>query len=213
MPEIAQFIDGFGRFRRRFFAGEASVYSRLREGQSPSTLIVACSDSRVDPAIVLDADPGDLFVVRNVANLVPPYEPGGGQHGVSAALEFGVRVLGVRHVVVMGHEKCGGIRALLEGTQGEFVPRWMSIAAAARSEALLETARLEPELRERALEFAAMRLSLRNLAGFPWIREAVEARRLDLHAWYFDLSRGELLRVPADGGEPELLSGAEEGRE
>ena len=212
MPEIAQFIDGFGRFRRRFFAGEANVYSRLREGQSPSTLIVACSDSRVDPAIVLDADPGDLFVVRNVANLVPPYEPGGGQHGVSAALEFGVRVLGVRHIVVMGHEKCGGIRALLEGTQGEFVPRWMSIAAAARSEALLEAARLEPEARERALAFAAMRLSLRNLMAFPWIREAVEARRLDLHGWYFDLSRGELLRVPAEGGDPVVLCGADEGR-
>lgn len=207
MPEIAQFIDGFRRFRARYFSGEARLFSRLREGQSPSTLVVACSDSRVDPALVLDADPGDLFMVRNVANLVPPYEPGGGQHGVSAALEFGVRVLGVRHVVVMGHAKCGGIHALLAGTQGEFVPRWMSIAAAARAEVLAAPPGPEPGQRERALEFAAMRLSLRNLAGFPWVRDAVEAGRLDLHAWYFDLEVGELLRVPAGGGEPEVLCG------
>lgn len=207
MPEIAQFIAGFGRFRRRYFAGERNVYTTLREGQSPSTLVVACSDSRVDPAIVFDTDPGDLFMVRNVANLVPPYEPGGGQHGVSAALEFGVRALKVRHVVVMGHAKCGGIRALLEGTEGEFLPRWMSMAAEARAEVLAGAAGLAPAGRERALEFAAMRLSLRNLLGFPWIREAVDAGRLDLHAWYFDLEVGELLRVPADGGEPEVLSG------
>jgi carbonic anhydrase len=210
MPEIAQFIEGFRRFRRRYFSGEANVYARLREGQSPSTMIVACSDSRVDPAIVLDADPGDLFMVRNVANLVPPYEEGGGQHGVSAALEFGVRVLAVRHVVVMGHAKCGGIRALLEGTRGEFVPRWMSIAESARAEVLAAADGHAPEARERALEFAAMRLSLRNLAGFPWIREAVDGGRLDLHAWYFDLARGELLRVPAAGGAAEVLCGAGE---
>lgn len=212
MPEIAQFIEGFRRFRRRYFAGEGHVYETLREGQSPSTLIVACSDSRVDPAIVLDADPGDLFMVRNIANLVPPYEEGGGQHGVSSALEFGVRVLGVRHVVVMGHEKCGGVRALLEGTQGEFVPRWMSIAAEARADVLRRSTGREPEARVRELELAVLRLSLRNLFGFPWIRSAVEARRLDLHAWYFDLSRGELLRVPAEGGAPEVLCGADETR-
>lgn len=207
MPEIAQFIEGFRRFRRRYFSGERNLYDTLREGQSPSTLVVACSDSRVDPAIVLDTDPGDLFMVRNVANLVPPWEPGGGQHGVSAALEFGVRVLRVRHIVVMGHAKCGGIRALLEGTEGEFVPRWMSIASAARSEVLVSSLNLEAPQRERALEFAAMRLSLRNLAGFPWIREAIEAGTLDLHAWYFDLEVGELLEVPADGAEPLVLCG------
>ncbi len=206
MPEIAQFIEGFDRFRRRYFSGERNVYETLREGQSPSTLIVACSDSRVDPAIVLDADPGDLFTVRNVANLVPPREAGGGHHGVSAALEFGVRVLRVRHIVVMGHAKCGGIRALLEGTEGEFVTRWMSIASEARAE-VIESSGHDPSHRERALEFAAMRLSLRNLRGFPWIREALDQGRLDLHAWYFDLEVGELLRVPPDGGGPEVLAG------
>lgn len=205
MPNVPALVEGFRRFRRRHFSGEGHTYERLREGQSPVTLVVACSDSRVDPAIVLDIDPGDLFVVRNVANLVPPYETDGGRHGVSAALEFGVRALGVRNIIVMGHAKCGGIRALLDGTQGEFIPQWMSIAGAARAEALLESAHRDAEFRERALEFAAMRLSLRNLAGFPWIDSAVKAGQLALHAWYFDLEVGELLRVPAEGGEPEVL--------
>ncbi|MCC6349380.1 MAG: carbonic anhydrase [Candidatus Eisenbacteria bacterium] len=208
MPEIARFIEGFGRFRRRYFTGDEHVYKALCEGQAPSTMIVACCDSRVDPAIVLDAHPGDFFVVRNIANLVPPHEQGGGLHGVSAALEFGVRVLGVRHIVVMGHEKCGGIRALLDGTEGEFLPRWMSMATAARAGTLHEGAHLPVEARERALNVAALRLSLRNLLSFPWIRAAVEARRLDLHAWYFDLTLGELLGVPAETGEPVVLSGA-----
>jgi carbonic anhydrase len=210
MAEIPELVEGFRRFRRRYFSGERHLYRRLSEGQTPTTLVVACSDSRVDPAIVLDADPGDLFVVRNVANLVPPYESDGGRHGVSAALEFGVRTLGAKDVVVMGHAKCGGIRALHEGTQGEFVPQWMSIAASARAEMLLASARLEPEQRERELEFASMRLSLRNLAGFPWIRSAVESGSLALHAWYFDLERGELLRVPADGAPPEPLCTGDE---
>ena len=205
MADTPQLIEGFRRFRRRHFSGEGHLYERLREGQAPSTLVVACSDSRVDPAIVLDIDPGDLFVVRNVANLVPPWEGDGGRHGVSAALEFGVRALGVKNILVMGHAKCGGIRALLEGTRGEFIPQWMSIAAAARTEVLISSAHLDAEQRERALEFASMRLSLRNLAGFPWIRAAVESGALALHAWYFDLERGELLAVPADGGEPEVL--------
>ncbi len=210
MPNIPALIEGFRRFRRRHFSGEGHTYERLREGQSPITLVVACSDSRVDPAIVLDADPGDLFVVRNVANLVPPYDTDGGRHGVSAALEFGVRALKVRNILVMGHARCGGIRALLEGTEGEFIPQWMSIAGAARAEALTAAGHLDAADRERALEFAAMRLSLRNLAGFPWIASAVDAGALALHAWYFDLERGELLRVPAEGGAPEVLCAAED---
>lgn len=209
MPNIPALIEGFRRFRRRHFSGEGHTYERLREGQSPITLVVACSDSRVDPAIVLDADPGDLFMVRNVANLVPPYDTDGGRHGVSAALEFGVRALKVRNILVMGHAKCGGIRALLEGTEGEFIPQWMSIAASARAEVLAASGHLEAAERERALELAAMRLSLRNLRGFPWIASAVDAGALALHAWYFDLERGELLRVPAEGGEPEVLCPAD----
>ena len=205
MADLPQLVEGFRRFRLRYFSGDGHTYERLREGQSPTTLVVACSDSRVDPAIVLDVDPGDLFVVRNVANLVPPYETDGGRHGVSAALEFGVRTLGVRNLVVMGHARCGGIRALLEGTKGEFIPQWMSIAESARAEALAEPATLFDESRERALEFATMRLSIRNLMEFPWIRSAVEAGTLEVQAWFFDLERGELLHVPAGGGPAEVL--------
>lgn len=208
MAEIPELVEGFRRFRGRYFSGERNLYEKLREGQSPTTLVVACSDSRVDPAIVLDSDPGDLFVVRNVANLVPPWESDGGRHGVSAALEFGVRALRVRNVLVMGHANCGGIRALLEETRGEFIPQWMSIAAGARAEVLAAPAGSGPGARERALELAALRLSLRNLSGFPWIHDAVGAGALALHAWYFDLARGELLRVPADGAAPEVLCAA-----
>ena len=205
MADLPELVEGFRRFRLRHFSGDGHTYVRLRDGQAPTTLVVACSDSRVDPAIVLDVDPGDLFVVRNVANLVPPYESDGGRHGVSAALEFGVRTLGVKNIVVMGHAQCGGIRALLEGTKGEFIPQWMSIAESARAEALAEPATLFDESRERALEFAAMRLSVRNLTEFPWIRSAVEAGALEVQAWFFDLGRGELLRVPAEGGPAEVL--------
>ena len=199
--EIRKLIDGFGRFRAAHFETADNLYQRLtREGQAPRTMVIACCDSRVDPAIITDCDPGDLFVVRNVANLVPPYETAGHYHGTSAALEFAVLCLNVRHVVVMGHARCGGIRALLgglpqDGGVGQFITPWMEIANAARREAASAAGSADAE---RAVEQAAIGISLANLMTFPWIRERTADGRLTLHGWYFDLDHGRLLRYQPD---------------
>lgn len=202
--EIRKLIEGFGRFRARHFETEDSLYQRLtREGQSPRIMVIACCDSRVDPAIITDCDPGDLFVVRNVANLVPPHETAGHYHGTSAALEFAVRCLSVQHVIVLGHGQCGGIRALLHGVQGEdgvgqFIKPWMAIADEARSRVMASATGLSADAAARAVEKAAIQISLRNLMTFPWLRDRVQDKRLQLHGWYFDLDHGELLRYQAD---------------
>ena len=196
MREIEQLIAGFAKFRSRYYEGEDRPFDRLKESQSPSILVIACSDSRVDPAILLDAEPGQLFVVRNVANLVPPRSADGGTHGVSAALEFAVCVLQVRHIIILGHSQCGGIRALLESASGEFITQWMEVAKSARPSGSLpsDTAALECEQR-------AILLSLDNLLTFPWIDQRVQERRLRLHGWYFDIGAGRL-----DGYNPILKS-------
>ena len=198
MHEIKKLIEGFQRFRAHHYERDGTPYRQLvSQGQAPKIMVIACCDARVDPAIVTDCDPGDLFVVRNVANLVPPFEEGGGYHGTSAALEFAVRCLNVGHVIVMGHARCGGIRALMgnirfEGNAGQFITPWMSIAEQARREVAATSAAEDADTRAAACERAAMRVSLGNLLTFPFVREAVDAGRLKLHGWYFDLDRGEL---------------------
>lgn len=198
MKDIDDLIDGFHRFRSHYFGAERQLFQRLaREGQSPRVMVVACCDARVDPAILTDCDPGDVFVVRNVANLVPPCEQGGGYHGTSAALEFAVRCLHVEHVIVMGHARCGGIRALLgdirfEGDAGQFITPWMSIVEEARREVVAKHGTGDAETRAAFCERAAVRISLDNLMSFPFVRQAVAAGGLQLHGWYFDLDRGEL---------------------
>jgi carbonic anhydrase len=198
MKDINDLAAGFRRFQSAYYGERRELVERLaRHGQAPKVMVVACCDSRVDPAIVTDCDPGDLFVVRNVANLVPPFEEGGGYHGTSAALEFAVRCLHVGHVIVMGHARCGGIRALLgdiriEGGASQFIAPWMSIAEEARREVAATHGANETESRAVACEQAAIRVSLGNLMSFPFVRERVAAGRLQLHGWYFDLDRGEL---------------------
>jgi carbonic anhydrase len=206
MKEIRKLLAGFRRFRKRHYErGDMSFRQLVSAGQSPKVMIIACCDSRVDPAIITDSDPGDLFVVRNVANLVPPCEQGGGYHGTSAALEFAVTFLRVSHVIVMGHARCGGIRALLgniqfEGDAGRFISPWMSIAGQARRAVAATHATADPDARAAACERAAICVSLANLMTFPFVREAVTAGRVQLHGWYFDLDRGKLLAYdPASG--------------
>lgn len=200
MKDIEDLVAGFRRFRTTHFDERPDLFQRLtRVGQSPRVMVIACCDSRVDPAIITDSDPGDLFVVRNVANLVPPWEESGHYHGTSAALEFAVRCLAVRHVIVLGHAQCGGIRALLgdirwEGEAGEFVEPWMSIAEEARREATTGQGHASRETVLRDCELGAIRVSLRNLMTFAFVRNAVDDGRLKLHGWYFDLRQGELLR-------------------
>jgi carbonic anhydrase len=206
MKDLTDLIAGFRRFQQRYFHGDRALYQRLvRQGQAPRAMVVACCDARVDPAIVMDCDPGDLFVVRNVANLVPPYEEGGGYHGTSAALEFAVRCLHVEHIIVMGHARCGGIRALLgdirfEEGAGQFIAPWMSIAEPARREAAATHAGDSAEHRAAACEQAAVRISIGNLMTFPFVQKAVAAGRLQLHGWYFDLDGGELLGCDPGSG-------------
>ncbi len=205
MSSPERLIEGFARFRERHFAKDDALFRELVEqGQTPRILVVACCDARVDPALVLDCAPGDLFVVRNVANLVPPAENQGHYHGTSAALEFGVRKLNVAHIIVLGHAHCGGIHALLEGDvqKGDdaFISQWMGIAEAARERVSREGAACQ-----RACEQQAILVSLDNLMTFSWIRERVERGTLALHGWYFDIERGELLGYDAAACRFEVL--------
>ncbi len=196
MTDISKFINGFKRFQENYFGRDRALFGELKQGQSPSALVVACSDSRVDPAILTDCQPGDLFVVRNVANLVPPYEQGAGLHGVSTALEFGVTSLGVEHIIVLGHRQCGGIKALMhDGTEsrGEFIGNWMKIASRARERVLEELPEANAEEKLCACEQASILVSLENLLTFPWIKERVQAGSLRLHGWYFDIEQGSMV--------------------
>lgn len=192
MTDLAWLIEGFGRFREHHF--ESDLFRRLsRQGQKPKVLVLGCCDSRVDPAIILDCDPGDLFVIRNVANLVPPFENAGHYHGTSAALEFGVCNLGIEHIIVLGHAQCGGIRALMEGSSGDghsFIKSWMKLAESAKERALSKSNEGTDAAKE--CEKEAILASLSNLMTFPWIKSRVEDRTLELHGWYFDIEEGKL---------------------
>ena len=205
MKDIERFITGFKAFQKDYFGSKTSRFEALKLGQSPKTMIISCSDSRVDPSILTNSRPGDIFMVRNVANLVPPYEENDGYHGVSAALEFAVCSLEVEHIIVMGHSQCGGIHALMSaeptsGGGGTFITRWMSIAAPARERILSELPGKAPALQQRAAEQAAILLSLENLRTFPFVTERLAADKLSLHGWYFDLETGELLEYRTEEG-------------
>ena len=169
-----------------------------RLGQKPRALVIACSDSRTDPQMVFNAAPGELFVIRNVANLAPPYGPDDQPHGISAAIEFAVRSLRVSAIVILGHAMCGGINALLDGAPTEvsdFVGQWVRIAEPARRRAM----RTPPEQRQDFCEHESVRLSLDNLMTFPWIETAVVAGALKLHGCFFDIRSGVLERLGEDG--------------
>ena len=204
MQDLERFITGFRSFQNDYFGPDTPQFEPLKQGQSPKTMIIGCSDSRVDPAILTNCAPGDIFTVRNVANLVPPYEENSGRHGVSAALEFAVCHLGVEHIIVLGHSQCGGINALMSGTcgckGGGFITSWMSIATPAKEKVLAELPGKDATLQQRATEQAAILLSIENLHSFPWIDQRVKDGVLSLHGWYFDLQAGELSEYqPASG--------------
>jgi carbonic anhydrase len=173
--------------------------STAEHGQRPHTLVIACSDSRVDPQMILGAHPGELFVIRNVANLVPPYERDEAHHGTSAAVEFAVRILKVGQILVLGHGMCGGVKMLLDPNPSgpsDFAGRWMELAAEARA---ATQGIASSEERHKACEEATVRLSLANLLTFPWVATAVEDGALNLHGAYFDIRRGELALLDPDG--------------
>jgi carbonic anhydrase len=196
-------LAGYRRFRTERWPEAKAEYEALAAGQTPHTLIVACSDSRADPALIFDAAPGQLFVVRNVANLVPPYQPDGQLHGVSAALEFGVKALKVRRIVVMGHAHCGGVAAMRNGTPEivrDFVAPWIEQGTPVVRH-VAET--VDPADVEQASEEAIVRLSIRNLRTFPWIAEREAAGELELTGLHFGIAEGILRKLtPAARFEP-----------
>ena len=200
-------IDRYRRFRFRHFAPNQDTYEELSAaGQNPEVMVVSCCDSRVDPETIFSAMPGELFVVRNVANLVPPYETSGKYHGVSAALEFAVLNLRVRHIVVMGHSGCGGVRAALDRdaarqSEAEFISNWMSILDEDRARVLAENPGAAPaELRAR-FEREAIKTSLTNLRTFACVATLESRGRLSLHGTYFDIGSGTLSTLNQATGE------------
>lgn len=198
MADIAEFLSGFERFQKRYFGEGESVFTQLRHGQNPRALVLACCDSRTDPAILFNAAPGEIFVTRNVANLVPPYNDRAKLPGIQADLEFAVKDLDVDRIIIMGHSGCGGIAALLEGDEAaaakhEFIGAWVSIAAPAREQVLREHAGKPHAVQAKACGQTSVTFTLQNLMTYPWIRQRVEAGTLTLHGWYFDLHEGELL--------------------
>lgn len=194
-------IEGYRRFRQNAWSARATQFRSLAdEGQKPQALIIACSDSRADPAMIFDVAPGQLFVVRNVANLVPPYNPDGDYHGTSAALEFGIRVLEIPNLIVMGHQKCGGVHSLVHGfpeRAQDFVEPWMKMAQPALDAA--RAAGTPFDLLDDVCEHETVKLSLTNLRTFPWIAEAEAQGRLTLHGLRFGIADGLLEQLGPDG--------------
>ncbi len=200
---MEKLIEGYRRFRAESWPAEQARYQALaRSGQRPETLVISCSDSRVDPQTVFGAGPGELFVIRNVAGLVPPYGPDENPHGTSAALEFAVRVLNVRRIAVLGHVDCGGIAATLYGAPHaarDFLAPWIALARPALS---CVAADLPGPERMRRCEAEVVALTLRNLLTFPWIADAVATGTLELHGFRFAVATGTLERFIDGGFEP-----------
>jgi carbonic anhydrase len=203
LPE--RLLKGYRNFMAGRFASETRRYRELAQaGQTPETMVIACCDSRAAPETIFDSGPGELFVVRNVANLAPPYQPDGGHHSTSAALEFAVQSLKVKHVVVLGHGRCGGIRAALDPaaqplSPGDFIGKWMSLVAPA-AQIVTGNSLMTPGERQTALERISIRYSIANLRTFPCVSILEGKGRLTLHGAWFDISTGELwVMNPATG--------------
>ncbi len=191
---FTKILNGYQLFRKKYTLGDQSVMQVLSDyGQQPKIMVVACCDSRVDPALILQCDPGDLFVVRNVANIVPPYENDKNHHGTSAALEFGIRVLNVQHLILLGHSQCGGIQKLLNehvpsGHKDDFITNWVSI---------IKTEHLNGQNPDDYAK-AAIKQSYQNSMTFPWIKERIIKKELIIHLWFFDIETGQIFTYSAE---------------
>lgn len=204
MTDFSNMIEGYHRFRKGGWTEQRARWTELSSGQSPKVMVIACSDSRVDPAQIFDTSPGEIFTVRNVANLVPPFETGGGRHGVSAALEFAVTQLKVEEVVVMGHGMCGGVQAALtqqfaqaDPGEGGFIAHWIDLLDNARDRVMEEHGTGDDAVR--ALELETVRVSITNLRSFPFVQEAEAAGRLKLRGAWFSIKEGVLWVMGDDG--------------
>ena len=206
MTDFSGLIDGYRRFKANGWMQQRERWTRLAVGQNPQLMVIACSDSRVDPTIIFDTSPGEIFMVRNVANMVPPFETSPGHHGVSAALEFAVTQLEVPEIVVLGHQSCGGCAAALtrrfEGApvgQGGFIDDWMSLLDDARDRVIAEHGQSDAAVR--ALEFEAVKVSIANLRTFPCVPIREKAGKLRLHGAYFAVADGILHLLDEATGE------------
>lgn len=195
---LDKLLAGFDRFKDRYYVQQPELYEQLvSEGQFPKSIIIGCCDSRVHPAQILDTEPGEVFVVRNVANLVPACVDDGKTHGTSAALEFAVIHLKVEHIVILGHGQCGGIKHLMKDEpvaagENSFIEPWMQIVAPAKNRILATHADKPFEEQCKLCEQEAVSLSMANLMTFPFVKEAVQEKRVTIHGWHFDIESGEL---------------------
>ncbi len=196
---LEKLLKGNERFRNGYFQRNREQLEKLAQQQAPDVAMVSCCDSRVDTGILFDAEPGEIFVIRNVANLIPPYELKGDYHGTSAALEFAVTCLKVKEIMVLGHANCGGIRALMENDgnikKDGFIDRWMQIAAPAKKEVLTRNDLNTFDEKLDACEKTAISYSLRNLLTHPWVRQRVEKGELQLVGYYYELHNGQLIKI------------------
>lgn len=204
MADINYLIAGYKSFYNKYFEQDKSLYEKLyRQGQTPETLVIACSDSRVDPSIILNAKPGDLFIARNVANLVPPYEIGDdGHHGVSAILEFAVNVIKIKNIVILGHSGCAGINALINSEETmkntDFVGKWMNLAMTAKERAVAKAENKDGNHLQHKCEKEGIIHSLDNLKTFPWIKSKLDDGSLKTYGWYFTINDGLLYQYNSE---------------
>lgn len=211
MKDVSKFLSGFRRFQRSYLGKRDSLYKTLvQQGQRPRVLMIACCDSRCDPALLTDCDPGDMFVVRNVANLVPPYVQATYFAATTSAIAFAVHNLEVEHIIVMGHAQCGGIRTLMDHksptcNEEELINKWLGIAEDARQQVLDTFSDKTPHYQTHACEQSAILVSLENLMSYPWISSRVREGALTLHGWYFDMPRGELFEYRPEKGVFEVI--------
>ncbi|MHA1599933.1 MAG: carbonic anhydrase [Alphaproteobacteria bacterium] len=199
MRDVTKLFEGYCKFRSESFQPQREIFETLaQQGQHPHTMVIGCCDSRVDPSAVFSAGLGELFVLRNVANLIPPHEPHGDFHGTSAAIDFAVNGLGVSDIVILGHAGCGGIKAYLDGMYepdrggGIFIQKWMSLLKAARGTVIANNPDQAPDVLQRELEQAGVVSSLGNLMSFAFVAERVAAGSLAVHGAYFDIASGDL---------------------
>ncbi len=205
MNSIEKLKKGFADFKNSYYGGDfkkSAEYAKLiTEGQQPKTLMIACSDSRVSPEITFNSNPGDIFMVRNIANIVPPYDNDGHKHGTSAAIEFAVNYLGVENIIVKGHANCGGIAALMKDVStGDFISPWVSVSARAKEEVLKNSEFSTDEERRTACEKASILVSLENLLTFPFVRKKYVRGEIKILGWYFDMPKGLLLEYNNETG-------------
>jgi carbonic anhydrase len=205
MSATDKLIEGYQRFREGYYQENKEKLLKLAEqGQSPKIALISCSDSRVDPGVILDCEPGDLFVIRNVANLVPPKEDNDSLHGTSAALEFAVTELEVESIIVLGHTQCGGIKSLMDtpisNNLDTFIGKWMQQLEGVRNEILNDKNITDQLSRYSCCEQKGIQQSLQNLMTFPWVKERVESGRLKLHGWRYDLSSSQLCEMDEING-------------